>query len=120
MRDNDTKYSAGLDKKVQRRGVKIQKTAFRSPNANAFVERFMQTLGQECLDHFIVFGTEHMDALTKEFAEHYHLERLYQTKQSEVLSLSAFLKAKPGKKKNGNAQKTQEPPELIEIASSGL
>jgi len=46
-----------------------------SPNLNAYVERFIQTLQKECLDHFVVFGCRHIDHLLKEFLLHYHPER---------------------------------------------
>jgi len=105
MRDHDSKYSRGFDKIVQKRGVRIKRTMFQSPNTNAFVERFIQTLGQECLDHFVVFGTEHMDVLTKEFTEHYHTERPHQAKENEVLAM-------PKSKKHHQ----QKPPDTISLA----
>lgn len=37
-------------------------------------------LQQECLDHFLIFGTRHMDYLLKEFLEHYHAGRPHQSK----------------------------------------
>jgi putative transposase len=38
---------------------------YRSPNLNAYVERFVQSIKQECLDKFIVFGLEHIDHLNR-------------------------------------------------------
>jgi len=32
-----------------------------------------------------VFGTEHMNVLTSEFAEHYHTERPHQAKENQVM-----------------------------------
>ncbi len=58
--------------------IETRRTAIRSPNTVAFVERFVQTIKQECLDHFIVFGDQHMSLLCSEFREHYHLERPHQ------------------------------------------
>jgi hypothetical protein len=37
---------------------------------NAFAERFVQAIQQECLDKFIAFRTEHMDHLISEYVEH--------------------------------------------------
>jgi putative transposase len=34
------------------------------------VERFVQTIKTECLDHFIAFGQDHLDYLVREFVEH--------------------------------------------------
>jgi putative transposase len=45
---------------------------------NAYAERFVQTIQDECLDHFIVCGTRHFDYLCREFLEHYHKERPHQ------------------------------------------
>jgi hypothetical protein len=36
------------------------------------VERFIQTLQQECLDYFVVFGERHMDYLVSEMVAHFH------------------------------------------------
>lgn len=45
----------------------------------------MQTLQTECLDHFIVFGEQHMDHLVQEFVTHYHEERPHQVKENDLL-----------------------------------
>jgi putative transposase len=46
-----------------------------APNLNAHVERFIQTVQNECLDRFIVMGVEHLDHLIGQFIEHYNTER---------------------------------------------
>ncbi len=60
-------------------GAEGKQTAFRAPNTNAYVERFIQTLQQEVLDLFVVFGEQHMDHLVSETVEHYHEERPHQS-----------------------------------------
>jgi putative transposase len=52
---------------------------------NAFVERFIQSIQQECLDHFIAFGRRHLDYLCKEYVEHYHTERPHQGLNNELV-----------------------------------
>jgi putative transposase len=45
------------------------------------MERWIQSLRQECLDHFIPVGLKHLkhlDHLVSEYLEHYHLERPHQ------------------------------------------
>lgn len=78
MHDRDTKFTASFDEALKTEGSKIRKSAFRSPNQCAYVERFIQSLQQECLDHFFVFGEAHMNHLCSEFVEHYHEERPHQ------------------------------------------
>ena len=85
--DRDTKFRPAFDEAFTAAGVEIRTTAFRSPNTNAYVERFIQTLQKECLDHFVVFGEQHMDHLVKEFVTHDHEERPHQGKENGLLSL---------------------------------
>jgi hypothetical protein len=47
-------------------------------NLLAYAERFIQSLQQECTDHFIVCGERHFDYLVKEYVDHYHTERSHQ------------------------------------------
>lgn len=72
MRDNDTNYAAGFDEAVKAGGAQVRPTAVRAPNENAYVERFVQTIKQECLDHFLVFGQDHLDYLVREYVRYYH------------------------------------------------
>jgi putative transposase len=77
-RDNDQIYKQGFDRVMNESGVAVKRLAYRAPNTNAFVERFIQSLQVECLDHFLVFGEKHLDYLVREYVEHYHQERPHQ------------------------------------------
>ena len=79
IHDNDTKFTAQFDDILQTSGIRPKKPIPKSPNLNAFVERFIQTLQQECLDHFVVLGAKHLDRLVQEFVAHYHEERPHQS-----------------------------------------
>jgi putative transposase len=74
-----------VDADLAKRRIGVCKTAFRAPNTNAYVERFMQTIQQECLDHFVILGERHFHYLVKEWLEHYHTERPHQAKENELL-----------------------------------
>lgn len=87
FRDRDKKFrTREFDGELERAGVKVHRLALRSPNTNAYVERFVQTIKQECLDKFILFGPEHMDYLIGEYVEHYHTERPHQAKGNAPLT----------------------------------
>ena len=47
----------------------------RSPNLNAFIERFIRSLKEQCLDRVIPFGEAHLRELIREYMLHYHIER---------------------------------------------
>jgi putative transposase len=85
MHDRDTKFTTSFDVALESTGLRVKKAAFRSPNTCAFVERFIQTLGQECLDHFIVFGERHLNHLCAVFLDYYHRLRPHQSKENGLL-----------------------------------
>ncbi len=98
MHDRDSKFTKSFDEafSASKRDVKV--SAFRSPNTNAYVERFIQSLQQECLDHFVVFGKAHFDHLCSEYREHYHLERPHQSLENLVLPIVEARRTKKSKK----------------------
>jgi len=51
----------------------------RSPNLNAFAERFVRTIRQECLDRMIFFGEASLLRAVKEFVLYYNEERTHQS-----------------------------------------
>ena len=56
LHDCDAKFTKQFDEILKAEGLRPQKLVFRSPNLNAYCERFVQTIKQECLDHFVVVG----------------------------------------------------------------
>ena len=83
--DRDTKFAKSVDRDLRNAGVEVRKTAFRAPNTNAFVERFIQSIEQECLDHFLIVGEQHFNHLVASWLEHYQTERPHQAKENELL-----------------------------------
>jgi putative transposase len=87
LRDHDCKYTvAAFDRTLEAGGATVKVVGFRSPNQNAYVERFVQAIEQECLDKFIVFGREHLDHVCREYVEHYHVERPHQALENRPLT----------------------------------
>ena len=50
----------------------------RSPNLNAFAERFVRSARDECLGKVILLGERHLRRVVSEYVEHYHRERNHQ------------------------------------------
>ena len=72
IRDRDGKYTADFERAFQKRGITVKPVGPRAPNLNAFVERWIQSLKHEALNHFIVFGLAHFDYIVREFVDYYH------------------------------------------------
>lgn len=62
----------------------------RAPNQNAVAERFVQSVRQECLDHFVVFGEAHLRHILSEYLIHYHQFRPHQGLGNLPLGRSAL------------------------------
>jgi transposase InsO family protein len=56
-------------------GVRVVRTPERAPNANAYAERFVRSIKEECLDRLIPLGERHFRRAVTEFVAHYHAER---------------------------------------------
>jgi hypothetical protein len=56
LMDRDTKYTNDFRGHLDREGVKPVQCPARTPNCNAFAERFVRSLKDECLGRMILFG----------------------------------------------------------------
>ncbi len=56
-------------------GVETIRTPVRSPSANAFAERFVRTVREECLDHLLVVSRRHLESVLDEYVRHYNEAR---------------------------------------------
>ena len=57
----------------------------RSPNLNAYAERWVRSVKEECLSKVILFGERSLRRALKEYVEHYHAERNHQGKGNVLL-----------------------------------
>ncbi len=76
--DRDAKYSDSFRKLLKDEGVQPIRLPAKSPNLNAYAERFMRSLKEECLDRLILFGEGSLRQVVHQFLTHYHAERNHQ------------------------------------------
>ena len=76
--DRDTKYTDNFRGHLDREGVKPVGCPARAPNCNAFAERFVRSIKDECLDRMIIFGEASLRRALREYHSHYHTERNHQ------------------------------------------
>jgi putative transposase len=85
LHDRDTKFCAAFQDVLRSSGIQPLALPPRSPNLNAFVERWVRSVKQECLSKLILFGETSLRRALSEFMEHYHSERNHQGKSNLLL-----------------------------------
>jgi len=76
--DRDTKYTDEFRRVVRQSGTEVIRLLPMSPNVNAYAERFVRSIKEECLNRTIFIGQASLRRAVSEFMEHYHAERNYQ------------------------------------------
>ena len=85
LQDRDTKFCASFTTTLASGGVKCIALPARSPNLNAFAERWVRSVKEECLSKLILFGERALQRAVAEFLRHYHAERNHQGKGNALL-----------------------------------
>jgi Integrase core domain len=78
IHDRDPLFTAAFSNLIRSAGISTVKLPPRSPNLNAYAERFVRSIKEECLSRIIPIGERHLLQAIKEYASHYHLERNHQ------------------------------------------
>ncbi len=85
IHDRDPLYTAAWKGLLASRGVTSVPIPAKSPNCNAVTERFIRTVREECLDHFVIVGERHLRHLLNQFVAHYHTERYHQGLEGRII-----------------------------------
>ena len=75
IRDRDTKFTASFDEIFASIGIEIVLTPVRSPRANAFAERWVRTVREDCLDQLLVLSRRHLERIMTEYVAPYNQGR---------------------------------------------
>lgn len=85
IHDRDGKYCPAFHRIVDDAGVERLPLPPRSPNLNAFAERWVRSVKEEVLSRVILFGERSLRLALREYSDHYHFERNHQGKDNVVL-----------------------------------
>ena len=103
LRDGDTKFTTKFEEIFESEHIRVKQLPYRSPNLNAFAERFVQSIKDECLNHFTVFGERHLELLIREYERYYNNHRPHQGLGNRTIGCVPF------------ADPQVDPPELHEV-----
>lgn len=85
IHDRSTLFTESFREILKSAGVEPLRLPARSPNLNAFAERFVRSVKESCLDRMIFFGESSLRRAVTEFATHYHTERNHQGLQNKII-----------------------------------
>jgi hypothetical protein len=85
IHDRDSKYCQSFRKIIETGDVKTLPLPARSPNLNAFAERWVKSVKDDCMSKLILFGETSLRRALREYLIHYHAERNHQGKGNVLL-----------------------------------
>jgi transposase InsO family protein len=77
VRDRDRVYGARYIQRVRAMGIRDRPIAPHSPWQNAYAERLIGSIRQDCLDHVVVFGEPHLRNLLRSYQRYYNEARTH-------------------------------------------
>src|SRR5215510_13193133 len=84
--DRDPLYTTAFRRMLRDSGVRPVLLPARSPNLNAYAERFVLSAKSECLERIVPLGEGHLRAAVREFVDHYHEKRPHQGLDNELVA----------------------------------
>jgi putative transposase len=85
IHDRAAKFCPALQRTLDEAGVKRVVLPARSPNLNAYAERWVKSVKEECLTRLILFGERALWQALAQYDAHYHHERNHQGKGNVLL-----------------------------------
>ena len=85
IHDRDGKYCPAFHQLIDAAGVTRVPLPPRSPNLNAYAERWIRSVKEECLSRLILFGEASLHHALTQYGAHFHYERNHQGKGNVLL-----------------------------------
>jgi len=102
IHDRDPLYTRAFGEILTSSGVQPVRLPLRSPNLNAYAERFVRSIKEECLHRVVLLSESHLRLVIQEYVEHYHRERNHQGLNNQLLE-----RAPPAAKPEAEVQRRE-------------
>jgi transposase InsO family protein len=78
LRDRDSKFGSCFARVAATSGIKILKTPYHAPRANAICERFLGSVRRECLDHQFILQEKQLQRVLGAYVQYFNRARPHQ------------------------------------------
>jgi transposase InsO family protein len=78
IHDRDTTFPAAFDTIFTSEDITIIRTPVRAPNPNAYAERWIRSVREECLDKMLILGEGHLHRVLSTYVDYYKCARPHQ------------------------------------------
>jgi transposase InsO family protein len=85
IHDRDSKFCPAFQRTIDAAGVQRVPLPPRSPNLNAYAERWVRSVKEETLSRLLLFGERSLWHALTEYVTHFHQERPHQGKGNVIL-----------------------------------
>jgi transposase InsO family protein len=82
--DNDSKFGVTFARVAKTSGIKILKTPYHAPRANAICERFLGSVRRECLDHLLILHEKQLHRVLNAYVAYFNQARPHQGIQQQI------------------------------------
>lgn len=86
IHDRDPLFTEAVRGLLRDSGVRPPRLPAKSPNLNAYAERFVLSIRRECLDRIVPLSERHLRKAVTEYIVHYHTERNHQGLSNELVT----------------------------------
>ncbi len=84
IRDNDGKFGLCFARVAATSGIKVLKTPYQAPRANAICERFLGSVRRECLDHLLIIHEKQLLCVLRAYVTYFNRVRPHQGIQQQI------------------------------------
>jgi len=91
LRDRDNKFGSCFARVAVTSGIKILKTPYHAPRANAICERFLGSVRRECLDHLLILQEKQLQRLLRAYVDYFNQARPHQGIRRQIPEQKAGL-----------------------------
>ena len=84
IRDNDGKFGVSFARVAKTSGIKILKTPYHAPRANAICERFLGSVRRECLDHLLILQEKQLQRVLNAYVAYFNRARPHQGIKQQI------------------------------------